>query len=157
MPDTAITEVGQLVESASLLTIEVFRLGADRNLDAQPSAEGVEIAPKYTLDIDIRDDRSGFRIRLMTEINTPFGDIECGAYAEYEHPGVVLGQESSVAASEFVNNVALMHLLPFVRQSIADITQRVFTAPLLMPIIQRGELEFELEIRTPEAKTVHDS
>lgn len=45
---------------------------------------------------------------------------------------------------EFVNNVAIMHILPYARQSIADLTQRVFSAPLLMPIMQRGELQFQV-------------
>lgn len=140
-----VTDVHRLVESTSLLAINVFQLAASRHLDVAP-AEDFEVDPRYTITTDFRDDGSGFRVRLVTEIDTPLGPIMCGVLAEYEHQSVRLGPESSEAFSEYVNGVALMHIIPFVRQSIADLTLRVFGSPLLMPILQRGQMQFNLTI-----------
>lgn len=49
---------------------------------------------------------------------------------------------------DFANDVAILAILPFTRQAIADITARVFGAALLMPIIQRGQLVFGLSDST---------
>lgn len=146
MSEQLITGVDQLVENASLLSIEVFKLSAERKPDDHAGADEVEVDPRYSIGADFSDDEQRFRIRFLTSIKTPLGDIDCGVYAEYGLPGLVLGPESSGAVTEFVNNVAIMHMLPYVRQTIADVTQRVFNAPLLMPMVQRGQLTFELEI-----------
>lgn len=143
--DDFVVDVHKLVENTSLLGIYVYQLSAVRELDA-PQTDDFEIDPHYSLTADFRDDRAGFRVRLVTEIETPIGRIECGVYAEYDHAGVNLGPESSEAFNEYVNGVALMHLIPYVRQSIADVTLRVFNAPLLMPILQRGQMVFNLKI-----------
>ncbi len=146
MSESVITSVEQLVENASLTSIEVFKLSAERKLDTPMDIGGIEIDPVYKLDADCRSDGQGFRIRFTTEIATPFGDINCGVYAEYSNPGFFFGPQSSVAVTEFVNNVAIMHMLPYVRQNIADVTLRVYQAPLLVPLVQRGQLAFEIEI-----------
>lgn len=141
----AVTDVHQLVEATSLLGINVFQLSATRRLDVAPT-DDFAVDPRYTITADFRDDGSGFRVRLLTEIETPIGPIACGVLAEYEHPDARLGPESSEAFNEYVNGVALMHIIPFVRQSIADLTLRVFGSPLLMPILQRGQMQFTLAI-----------
>lgn len=141
--DSGVTDVQQLVEKASLTTIAATRLICERNLAIEPS-EDAEISPEYSLNLATSDDARGFRVLLRTEIDVTIGRIGCDVAAEYELEGLQLGRDSSGAMQEFVNNVALMHLLPFVRQSIADLTQRVFSAPLIMPMMQRGEMEFEI-------------
>lgn len=140
-----VRDVHEMVDVTSLLGIEVYRLSAFRNLDAQP-AENFEIDPSYALATDLRDDGDGFRVSLLTEIDTPIGRIECGVLAEYEHHGILVTSASSEALTEYVNNVALMHVIPYVRQSIADITLRVFNSPLVMPILQRGQMSFRVEV-----------
>lgn len=143
--DEAVTDVHQLVEATSLLGINVFQLSATRRLDVAPT-DDFEVDPRYTITADFRDDGAGFRVRLLTEIETPIGPIACGVLAEYEHPDARLGPESSEAFNEYVNGVALMHIIPFARQAIADVTLRVFGSPLLMPILQRGQMQFTLTI-----------
>jgi hypothetical protein len=145
-PDEIIVDVHRMVEATSLRGIHAYKLHAERWLDGDSDDDEYEIDPKYTLNVDIRGDKVGFRVRFLTEITTPIGEIACGVLAEYEHPEVVLRQESGDALAEFVNGVALMHILPYARQGIADLTQRTFDAPLLMPIIQRGEMSFAMGI-----------
>ncbi|UIP57674.1 hypothetical protein DSM26151_05390 [Agromyces marinus] len=91
-----------------------------------------------------RDDESGFRIILETRISAQPGNIGCTVQAEYGLEALRANEVPADAMEEFINNVALMSLLPFVRQAIADITLRVFEAPLMMPIIKRGDLSFGL-------------
>ncbi len=143
MPDVVKT-VEELVETASLVSIEIDELGAERK--PGDASEEVSVEPAYDLTLNLRDDFAGFRVRLLTTIDVPIGLIRCGVYAEYELSGSTIGSESTEAVGVFVNNVALMHVLPYVRQSIADITLRVFNGPLLMPIIQRGEISFKVEL-----------
>lgn len=140
-----VVDVHRLVEASSLLSVEVFKLSAERQLDVEPT-DDFEIDPSYLLTTDFRDDGAGFRIRLLTDIETPIGTISCGVLAEYAHDGVRLGPESSEALNEFVNGVALMHIIPYVRQAIADVTLRVYQSPLLMPILQRGQMTFDVSI-----------
>jgi len=94
--------------------------------------------------IDSRDDGHGFRVLFETNIEFSGGCVECGLSAEYELDGARLQDDEGKVMSEFVNGVALMHLIPYTRQLIADMTQRVFGNALLMPILQRGELQFEV-------------
>lgn len=147
--EAGITEVAELVAKTTLTAINPTRLVCQRDLSVEPS-EDAEISPEYSLNIGTTDDATGFRIILRTEIDVSIGQIGCDVAAEYEIADGKLGRDSSAAMKEFVNNVALMHLLPFARQSIADLTQRVFSAPLLMPMMQRGEIEFEVTLGDDE-------
>lgn len=47
-------------------------------------------------------------------------------------------------ALDYSNDVAVVALLPYLRQAIADLTQRVFGSPLLMPALQRGAVTFSM-------------
>ncbi|MGF3055595.1 hypothetical protein [Microbacterium sp. YY-01] len=143
------TDVHQMVEATSLSSIEYFKMHAERDLSFSPDAP-VEVSPSYILTVDFQPDGERFRVLFETDIETTAGHISCGVAAEYAHPSVILRQASGEAISEFVNNVALMHLIPYVRNGVADITQRVFEAPLLMPIFQRGELNFDVLASLPK-------
>lgn len=142
-------DVNQLVAAADLESIEVYRLVAERDLFAS-ARDDVEIDPTYTLTVDFRDEGDGFRVRLQTDVETPIGQISCGVLAEYGLGEARLTAESGEALTEFVNGVALMHVIPYARQSIADLTLRVFGAPLLMPIIQRGQITFSPQVNDSE-------
>lgn len=140
-----VASVERLVEVAELEAIDTYRLVAERDIFAR-KPDNVEIDPVYKMTIDFRDDASGFRVRLETDIATPLGKISCAVLSDYGLGEARIGAETSEAITEFINNVALMHLIPYTRQAIADLTQRVFSAPLLMPMIQRGQINF-----TPDA------
>lgn len=126
------------------MSIETSALSAER-ADDQALDQDAEIDPDYALGITLRDDSEGFRVRLETSISVPGGRIRCVVYAEYELDDARIGEESTDAMGDFINGVALMHLLPYVRQAISDLSMRVFNSPLLMPIMKRGDLGFSLE------------
>lgn len=136
-------DVHALLASAELIGISTVELSARRRQTDVVDAEST-VDPDYSLLVDARSDLTGFRVVLQTAITASIGEIQCDVQAEYLIGALKMDQIPRDVLQEFINNVALMTVLPFVRQGIADITLRVFEAPLLMPIIQRGEITFPL-------------
>lgn len=137
-------DVQTLLDDVSLLAISTVALSARRIEREAANAGEYSVDPQYTLHTGWRDDHKGFRIVLQTEIEAPVGDIRCDVQAEYVLEDLARTTVPQEAMQEFVNSVAIMTVLPFVRQGIADITLRVFESPLLMPIIHRGQITFNL-------------
>lgn len=135
-------DIHDLIESSSLLSIDTTKLSAERNLEEV--SEPFDILPEYEVNTAYRDDGAGFRVILRTVIDVPVGRIQCDTSAEYEMAELRASDIPDGVFGQFVNDVAVMHILPFTRQSIADITQRVFANALLMPIMQRGSLHFDV-------------
>ena len=139
---SALTVHGLLAASA-LLDISVLELGAVRLPDIPEDIEQQgPIEPNYQLTTQARADNAGFRVSIATAIDTPVGHIRAEVAGEYELDAVLATDITAGVMLEFVNEVAIMTLIPYIRQSIADITLRVFGSALMMPMLQRGELSF---------------
>ncbi|TGD29718.1 hypothetical protein EB835_15780 [Brevibacterium sp. S22] len=52
---------------------------------------------------------------------------------------------SSRVIKQFVNEVAVMAVLPYLREGIATITAKVFGTPLNLPIISRGAITVDID------------
>lgn len=141
----------RLVQSVNLQHISQLELSAKRaSASVEPDADEV-VQPLHTLGLNPRDDGAAFMVRLATVIESSAGRIVSEVAVEYSVDGFTMDSVSERVLLEFANNVAIMTAIPFVRQSIADITLRVFGSPLLMPVMQRGDLEFdETDAATPE-------
>lgn len=139
MPETSIQD---LVEDVELLGIETVKVRAERLLGAVQEPSDIE--PSYELNTAFRDDGAGFRIILRTAIDLPIGQIECDVAAEYELQKISVRRIPPEVFDQFVNDVAIMHILPYTRQGISDVTLRVFANPLTMPIMQRGSVRFDV-------------
>ena len=138
----------ELVSEAQLRSIEYFELTAKRDPSRSddPANEGdPALQPEYTLAIDMGQDRTTFRLRLRIALATPRGTIEVEAAAEYTAGDFPPGDLTPTLLAEYANEVGVMAVLPYLRQAIADLTQRVFGASLLMPIIPRGTLAFSVD------------
>lgn len=138
----------RLVASASLIDITYFELTARRSEDFS-SAEGeddgaADVEPNYGLGVETSKDESRFRLRLRVDIEGAFGTVSAEAAAEYERGDFPVEEVTQELLVEYANNVGVMALLPYLRQVIADLTQRVFESPLLMPVLQRGAVSFSL-------------
>lgn len=144
MASEVVNDVSRLVELAELKSIAPYRLNVERVVGGSAS-ESVEISPRYTVEFDTRDDGHGFRVRFEVAVDLDAGSLDCAYLAEYDHGEAVLEDGNTRLVNDFVNGVALMHLIPYMRQGISDLTQRVFGTPLVMPIFQRGELEFQMD------------
>ncbi|WP_374009891.1 hypothetical protein [Leifsonia sp. LS-T14] len=132
--------VEQVAEDAELESILTFELSA-RNTEVESDPDE-EIEPSHVLILASKDDGKGFQVRLRTDIETREAEIVADLAVRFGLTELSAKDISEEVMLDFVNKVALMALLPYVRQSIADLTQRVFGSPLLMPLMKRGDLTF---------------
>lgn len=139
------TELVDLVndECVTLETIRFRELGA-RRVGAEPLDT---VTPEFSLGIDRHsEDESRFRLRLRCEVHIADGSwIICEPEADY-----LVTDESRLPLThtlilEYANEVAVMALIPYLRQGISDISQRVFGTPLVMPVMARGAIHFEMD------------
>ena len=148
-------DLATLVKHVGLKGISFFEINAKRDdvpqLEEPADADGDEVKSLQYLQTAHADDNAGFRIRIRTEIVLPDGGVTVDAAVEYslrdDYRAADISQDLML---EFTNDVAVMQLLPFLRQAVADVTQRVFGAPLLMPMLQRGDMVFRVERRASD-------
>lgn len=157
----------RLVPAAELTDLSYYDLRASRvaslreNSAGTVGGEDVEIEPSYGLALDRNPeegDRFRFRIRLRIELRPPGGEIVAEAGAEYVvNETMVTSELTPNLLVEYANQVGVMTLLPYLRQAIADLTQRVFGAALLMPVLPRGSVTFPYpDSEVPDAEGVVD-
>lgn len=128
--------------AASLQRIEFLELHARRNETVPaPSDEPVEVDPKYGLGVEQGRGKE-FRLRLRITLDATVGDIVVEAAAYYDAEAYEAELDQGLLL-DYANQVGIMALIPYLRHAIADLTQRVFGLPLLMPIMQRGEVTFD--------------
>lgn len=145
-----------LVVKAKLSSISYFEVSARRRDDAEvedepeagieedDSAESSATAAQY-LSTARRDDDAAFRVRIRLELGMPLGEVVVDVAAEYELADALASNISEDLMLEYVNEVAVMQLIPYMRQTVADATQKVFEKPFLLPVLQRGEMSFTRE------------
>lgn len=129
-------DVGLNIEGVHfyLLSAEVHEVAADE--DAPTPVD--EIQPRYGLKIRHEGAEIGIRVSVVLELGV--GVIKVDASVNYVANEVVAMTEAT--RLDFANNVGLMAVLPYIRQAVADLSQRVFDDVVLMPIVQRGEVSF---------------
>jgi preprotein translocase subunit SecB len=110
--------------------------------EAPPDAEGEEVDPSYGLRIAIRPEESRFLLRVRIELTPSVGPVVAEVVSVYGVEGLPMEEIDEALLVEYTNQVGVMALLPYLRQAIADVTQRVFGAPLLMPVLMRGAVTF---------------
>lgn len=132
-----------LVEHANLDSISFIELSARRGPVAEGRSGGPR-APTYMLTTNGTDDGSRFRIALRVDLELEEGEVQVTAQADYTVAGPGTGSVTRHGVVEYANEVGIMTLLPYLRQAIADLTQRVFDTALLMPVQPRGAVSFPL-------------
>lgn len=118
--------------------IQFFKLSAEMDETAGPSDALEEPDPSYSLKFFSDDELLG--VRVATKVNLGVGTAIVDVAAHYRvHEPVNISQEGLL---DFANRIAVLALVPYIRQAVADLTQRVFGSPALMPVIRQGELTF---------------
>jgi hypothetical protein len=138
-----------LVQHVALGNVRFFELSArlvdtdvpESQDDADEEAESIDST--QFLQTDRRDDDGGFRIRVKAVVDVPGGQVIADAGVEYEIHDYKASDISASVMLDFANDIAVMQLIPFLRHAIADLSQQVFGAPLLLPMLQRGDMHFE--------------
>lgn len=139
--DEDLVRIRALIDASSLASIETYECSARRHETPDENIEAnrvnVEVAAQFRIGSD------GFGIRLVCEAAFREGIAKVSTSGEYE---LEEGFEPSRRDVQlFGNEVAVMTVFPFLRESMSDITTRVFGKPLLLPIAERGVISFDLE------------
>lgn len=142
MPDPS-GDLVALVPRVDLESLTFVELSARRELDGAGLVGG-DIEPRYTLKAERSDDLQRFRLVLTIEISVAAGTIVASACAEHTVRGEPSEAPSQRLVVESANEVGIMAMIPYLRQAIADLTQRVFGSVLLMPVLARGAIAFPL-------------
>lgn len=144
MLDRATGALHDVVRAAKLEDIGYDRLAAERNLgEGEMDAPGV---PQFRISIRHATDEGQsprLRVSLGCTISLAVGRIDVEPFAEYsfsEDVAIHLADEALVL--DFVNEIAVMALLPYVRHALSDLSLRVFDGTILMPVMPRGAIRF---------------
>jgi hypothetical protein len=135
-----VTSARELLElGVDLIDIQYFSLQADVDEESEETQLPDNVEPSYSMRIRQEDDEIG--VRLATRLYLGIGNVLVDVAATYK--AVQPFSMPEQARLEFATEVGIMALVPYVRQAVADLTQRVFGQAVLMPIIQRGEIGFQ--------------
>lgn len=140
-----VTSAAELVADVgvSIQGVTFYKLSAEQAEAEVQASEQSEISPSYGL--RVRAEGNEIAVRLATTVDIGPGQIVVDAAVTYTVDEDV--EVSEAVGLEFANEVGIMALLPYVRQAIADLSQRVFGDVVLMPVMARGALWFSEEHR----------
>jgi len=138
-----IADVHELLQALNIVGVNYYTVSAEREEGDVDAPAPEDIAPEFGL--RIRHDGAELGVRLRVEILSSVGRVVVDAAMEYDSESEF--EVSNEIAFEYANEVAVMALLPYMREAVSNITQRVFGDALMMPVIPRGALAFK-EITT---------
>lgn len=134
-----ISDIGVTIQSVTF-----FNLSATLN-EEDDATRLDEISPSYGL--RVRSEGNELAVRLATTLEVGLGTIIVDVAITYTLNADA--QYNEEVGLEFANEVGIMALLPYVRQAIADLSQRVLGEIVLMPVMPRGSLWFSEDDRDP--------
>lgn len=141
--DEELVAVRELMTRCRLSAIEYHELSA-KWTGPRPEEDLTDI--DVGINVQHRLSEDSFGIRMVGNVEVPFGEAQAVVAAVYEYEGETPEVRTVLA---FANEVAVMTLFPYLRESIGTITGKVFGDPILLPILPRGEVGFNLdELRT---------
>lgn len=136
--DSDLEDVRALLEDVSLEAIEFHEVSA-RRFDAPPEEE----RGGFSIEVQIREESEGFGVRLKCTAAAFGGEAVVSVAGEYSLSAGA--NPSSRTIKKFVNEVAVMTVLPYLREGITTITAKVFGKALYLPIIPRGDIAVALD------------
>lgn len=135
-----VTSAAELLEiGVQIEGVQFFRLQAEVNED-NPSEVEIpgELQPSYGLKLRHEGNELGIRVSVTLDAIT--SKIVVDAAVNYSTAELVNMDEETFL--DFANQVGVMAILPYLRQAIADLSQRVLGEVILMPVIPLGGLAF---------------
>lgn len=81
-------------------------------------------------------------VRLLASLTTAVGELRAGVQGEYELKDMNRSDIPVEVEEYFVNRVAIMALLPYIRTAISDLSGRLFGTTLTMAVVRPGEISF---------------
>jgi len=161
MPDPSSALI-ELVDKIELSQIACYELVAARGLLDEDGERSV-VGPGNVDDLEVvsaenqlgvywLQDGGQFLVRLSAHLVTNAGEIRVGVQAEYIAEGLTRDDVAPEVEQEYINRVAVMTLVPYLRQAIADLSARVFGNTLTLGVIRPGEIAFATTRRSESAE-----
>jgi hypothetical protein len=135
-----VEDVHELLSLVAMAPVEFFEMSAKQS-DASEKRNEKDDKPSFMLKIGHPAD--GIAFRFVVEITNGKGHIRVGAgviYSTKTKEG--LAPVSEVIGLEFANRVAILALVPYLREAVANLSWRVLGHAITLPMIRPGELEF---------------
>lgn len=113
-----------------------------RTIIGPGAVDEAEFTVENNLGVYWGGDGGRFVVRLSAVLTSSVGDLRAGVQAEYLVEGVSKVDVLPVAEERFVNDVAVMMLVPFLREAVADVALRTMGRPVVLPLWRRGSTAF---------------
>ncbi|MBF4458111.1 MULTISPECIES: hypothetical protein [unclassified Pseudoclavibacter] len=158
-PSLTVEDLLQVVELDDIVLLEVFAQRSNKQLSTSKFSDllGGDVDPEYELGCESELSGRGFRVRLRVTIETEAGPVRVEVAAEYTLQESLFEEYQPSVIREFAQFVGFFAVVPYAREAVASVTQRVFGAGLLMPIIKREEIELIQESAGDSEATPGDS
>lgn len=116
-------------------------------MDAEDVSQGESITPTYTGAAERSTDGRQLRVSFGVELDLGMGNVEVTAVVVFSIRDGLLLQCDSKTVSDFVNDEAIVLLVPFVRETVADITYKTFGNSLFMPLWnEKNSVRFDFDV-----------
>ncbi|WP_435080190.1 hypothetical protein [Clavibacter michiganensis] len=145
MTDKSVETIESLVEKLSLSAVTFYQVGAtlhEEEVD-EGTDESVDSGLETMFKVRTRHKKNEFGTRFRVEVSSIYGEAVVDVACEYESEEPLRIPRD--VAHVFINQVAVMQAFPYIRESIMTTTARILPVPILLPVVKRGELEFELQ------------
>lgn len=132
-------QIQSVISNSELRSVEFFEVSASRSV-IQPDFQG---PGSITVEAQQRIGDTGFGIKLSAKLTLPHGEAKVTVVGEYSLNEGFTPERKAVQL--FANEVAIMTVLPYLREGIATVTTKVFGSPVFFPLLQRGEISLDVD------------
>lgn len=139
-PDELVGPIQELITRATLKGIEYHEISG-RLSGAIPSEED-ELDLSMRLELQHRCGADDFGFRMVGELTADVGTVAVTVAATYDYEGEVPTQRVLFG---FGNEVAVMTLFPYFRETVHSISAKVFGKPIVLQPLDRGAVGYELD------------
>ena len=143
--DEVVEAIRELMDRCTLSQIEYHEISAKLAAGTFDPSEPPEL--DMDLRVQHRCDDEDFGIRLAAEISSIAGTLSVTVAAVYDYEGDIPTKRALLG---FGNEVAVMTVFPYLRETVHTLSMKVFAFPILLAPINRGDVGFDLDDATDE-------
>lgn len=136
-----IKDIQDLVESVEMSDVQFYELSAKKN-ESSDEIDEKEIDPTFLLQIGHPSD--GIGVRLAVEVSVSRGIVRADVGVIYatktKDDHISVPEEIGL---EFANRVGVLALIPYLRESVTNMSLRVLGKPINLPLFRAGQLTFQ--------------